>query len=196
MYYIKRNDGFYYCNNKTNHWTNLIDKAQRFKTAEAATNFALISFKGTINYTIVGEDKKEACAAPVATNEIFSKKDFSSLLSLAGQFGKMAEKIPQMLTYYNNTLSEQDKLQEDLLHKIEFTPSFRVITHIKLNKKLKQCRLDRRDAKNAVYYLSAINATTSLPKLLEVHQKNLQGQANQKYAPRIAPELFKKEKMK
>lgn len=196
MYYIKRDDGFYYCNNKTNHWSNLIGKAQRFSSVQAATNFSLTALKDSVNYTIVSEDGKEACPPPVPTTETFSKKDFSDLVSLAEKFGEMAEKIPYMLTYYNNSLSEQDKLQEDLLHKIEFTPSFKAITHIRLGQKLKKCRLKRRDAKNALYYLTALNATTSLPNLLEVHQKNLQGQANQKYMPRIAPELFKKEKVK
>lgn len=195
MYYIKRNDGFYYTNNKTQHWVRDISKAQRFKNAQAATNFGLTAFKGSISYNIVSEKGEEVCAAPAPlTTESFSEKDFSIMLSLVEKFGEVAEKLPQMLTYYNNIVSEQDKLQEDLLHKIEFTSSFKFITHFKLNQKLQKCRLARRDAKNKLSYLTAINITTSLPKLLSLHQQSLEQLSNQKYTPRIAPELLKKKK--
>lgn len=103
-------------------------------------------------------------------------------------FGKAAEKIPAITKYYATVQSEQDKLQEDLLHKFEFTSPGNII-FVKLGRMLKTCRIKRREAKDHLGYMIAIGNAKG-KDILNAHNNHNHLIETRKYSPRVAPELF------
>lgn len=103
-------------------------------------------------------------------------------------FGKAAEKIPAITKYYTTIQSEQDRLQEDLLHKFEFTSPGNII-FVKLGRMLKACRIKRREAKDRLGYMIAIGNTNG-KNILNAHNNHNHLIETRNYSPRVAPELF------
>ena len=103
-------------------------------------------------------------------------------------FGKAAEKIPAITKYYATIQSEQDKLQEDLLHKFEFTSPGNII-FVKLGRMLKACRIKRREAKDRLGYMIAIGDAKG-KNILAAHNNHNHLIETRKYNPRVMPELF------
>lgn len=103
-------------------------------------------------------------------------------------FGKAAEKIPAITKYYATIQSEQDRLQEDLLHKFEFTSPGNII-FVKLGRMLKACRIKRREAKDRLGYMIAIGDAKG-KNILAAHNNHNRLIETRNYNPRVAPELF------
>lgn len=115
---------------------------------------------------------------------------YEELRQAVEAFGEVAAKIPAIVQYYQNVHSEQDKLQEDLLHKFEFMEPNNIL-FIKFSRMLKNCRLKRREAKDRVGYMTAISQS-SIIDLLNTHKNHNRIIETRDYSPRIAPELFEK----
>lgn len=195
MFVIKWKENYY--NATKTHWGDL-EKAQKFQTADKAFTFSLhaCSKEWEIDeISIIDLKTKEKVIAAEAENPIITmtaeeaEKTYTELLVAVEQLGKIAEKIPSLKAYYANVHAEQDKMQEDILHKMEFSSGN--IMFVKLGRMLKNCRLERREAKNRLSYLG--NISSAIPtKLLKQHTASLEGLANRKYTPRILTELFDK----
>lgn len=115
---------------------------------------------------------------------------YEELQQAVETFGEVAKKIPAIMQYYQNVHSEQDKMQEDLLHKFEFMEPNNIL-FIKFSRMLKNCRLKRREAKDRIGYITAISQS-SITNLLNTHEKHNKLIETRNYSPRIAPELFEK----
>lgn len=115
---------------------------------------------------------------------------YEELQQAVETFGEVAKKIPAIMQYYQNVHSEQDKMQEDLLHKFEFMEPNNIL-FIKFSRMLKNCRLKRREAKDRTSYITAISQS-SITNLLNTHEKHNKLIETRNYSPRIAPELFEK----
>ena len=114
--WIKENK--YYTYNKENHWTDNIEAAGRFNTLETAQNYAKNSLKDKLHelkYLTLDDKKASKDPIPTLTKEE-AEAAYEELRQAVEIFGKAVEKIPAITKYYATVLSEQDKLQEDLLH--------------------------------------------------------------------------------
>lgn len=196
MFVIKWKESYY--NSTKAHWGSL-EQAQRFQTADTAFNFSLCACsiqREADEISIIDLKTKEKVIAAEAENPIITmtaeeaEKTYTELLVAVEQLGKIAEKIPSLKAYYADVHAEQEKMQEDILHKMEFSSSGNIM-FVKLGRMLKNCRLKRREAKNRLSYLG--NISSAIPtKLLKQHTASLEGLANRKYTPRILTELFDK----
>lgn len=115
---------------------------------------------------------------------------YEELQQAVETLGEVAKKIPAIMQYYQNVHSEQDKMQEDLLHKFEFMEPNNIL-FIKFSRILKNCRLKRREAKDRTSYITAISQS-SITNLLNTHEKHNKFIETRNYSPHIAPELFEK----
>lgn len=173
----------------------MIEAAATFKTYENACKYAENSLKDKLHlleYIELDSKKEEEVNEdkniPVLTKEE-AEQAYEDLRKAAEEFGKAAMNIPAIMKYYQDVQSEQDKLQEDLLHKFEFANPGNII-FVKLGRMLKICRNKRREAKDRIGYMIAIS--NSKPKdVLKAHMGHDHLIETRTYIPRIAPELFK-----
>lgn len=96
--------------------------------------------------------------------------------------------MPALTKYYKKIQSDEDKRQEDLLHKFEFANPNGFL-YVRLGKMLNVCRRKRREAKDRLGYMLAINAV-KLEKLLAAHNGHDHLVETRIYTPRIETELF------
>ena len=186
--WIKENK--YYTYNKENHWTDNIEAAGRFSTLETAQKYAKNALKDKLHelkYLTLDDKKASEDPTPTLTKEE-AEAAYEELRQAVEIFGKAVEKIPAITKYYATVLSEQDKLQEDLLHKFEFTSSWNII-FVKLGRMLKTCRVKRREAKNRLEYMNIISDAKG-KNILNAHNNHNHLIETRTYSPRIAPELF------
>lgn len=171
-----------------NKWVETIKSADKFSSLALAQQQACKRYSQqykdnkleyiNINETIPTLTKEEAETA------------YEELRQAVETFGEVAAKIPAIMQYYQNVHSEQDKLQEDLLHKFEFMEPNNIL-FIKFSRMLKNCRLKRREAKDRVGYMIAISQS-SITNLLDTHKNHNKLIETRNYSPRIIPELFDK----
>lgn len=184
----------YYTYNPNNHWSSDIAGAATFKSLTTATNHAKTALKDKLNeleYIEAGSKPFSELleSAPGMTKEE-AEAAYEELQKAVEIFGQAAEKIPAIMKYYNTVQDEQNKLQEDLLHKFEFTSPNNIL-FVKLGRMLHNCRLKRREAKDRNGYMIALSNAKALD-ILSVHNGHKDLLANRVYAPRIANELFEK----
>lgn len=182
----------YYSSNAQCHWVEEMKSASTFNSQEKACNFAKSGLKDKLHaleYIEVNSrtETGEVIPVPDLTKEE-AEAAYEELRKAAEIFGKAAENIPAIMKYYQTVQIEQDKLQQDLLHKFEFTSPGNII-FVKLGRMLKTCRLKRREAKDRLGYLIALGNATS-KNILKTHCGHDDLIANRIYEPRIAPELF------
>lgn len=187
--WIKENK--YYAYTKENHWTDNIEAAGRFNTLEAAQKYAKNGLKDKLHelqYLTLDSNKETSKdSIPTLTKEE-AEAAYEELRRAVEIFGKAAEKIPAITKYYTTIQSEQDKLQEDLLHKFEFTSPGNII-FVKLGRMLKACRIKRREAKDRLGYMTAIGEAKG-KNVLNAHNNHNHLIETRNYSPRIASELF------
>lgn len=184
------NENKYYTYTKENHWTNNIDAAGRFTTLEAAQKYAKNALKDKLHelqYLTLDDKRVNEDSIPALTKEE-AEAAYEELRQAVEIFGKAAEKIPAITKYYATVQSEQDKLQEDLLHKFEFTSPGNII-FVKLGRMLKACRVKRREAKDRLGYMIAIGNAKG-KDILNAHNNHNHMIETRNYSPRIASELF------
>lgn len=184
IFYIKENT--YYSNNKDCHWTKDISEAQLFKTKETAQNYAKHGLKDKVSELDFLEYENGKTKEPMTKEE--AEKTYEKLKAVVEMFGEVAQDIPALLDYYTKEQSNQDKLQEDLLHKIELSPMGN-LSLIEYGRQLKKCRQERRAAKDRVNWLRIISDSKPV-KLLKNHENFIQTTQNRGYKPRIAKDLF------
>ncbi len=171
-----------------NKWVETVKSADKFSSLAQAQQQACKRYSQQykdnkleyidITKTVPTLTKEEAEAA------------YEELRQAVETFGEVAAKIPAIVQYYQNVHSEQDKLQEDLLHKFEFMEPNNIL-FIKFSRMLKNCRLKRREAKDRIGYMTAISQA-SIIDLLNTHKNHNRIIETREYSPRIAPELFEK----
>lgn len=184
------NENKYYTYTKENHWTNNIDAAGRFTTLEAAQKYAKNALKDKLHelqYLTLDDKRVNEDSIPTLTKEE-AEAAYEELRQAVEIFGKAAEKIPTITKYYATIQSEQDKLQEDLLHKFEFVSPGNII-FVKLGRMLKDCRVKRREAKDRLGYMIAIGNAKG-KDILNAHNNHNHMIETRNYSPRIASELF------
>lgn len=167
-------------------WTKSQDKASKYKSRETAEDeirnrkkfFELV----TVELTVV-----EYHSQPAEIEEN-GQELFNQILSAATELGKCSNNIAGINRYFNETLSEYDKMQEDILHKIEFTPQVGV-TSLRLMKQLREIRIKRREIKDAIALLAVMSDTNIIGKI-QAYEYLLE---NRTYKPRVLKELFKED---
>lgn len=186
--WIKENK--YYAYAKENHWTDNIYAAGKFNTLEAAQKYAKNSLKDKLQeLQYLTLDGKKASEDPIPTlTKEEAEAAYEELRQAVEIFGKAAEKIPAITKYYATIQSEQDRLQEDLLHKFEFTSPGNII-FVKLGRMLKACRIKRREAKDRLGYMIAIGNAKG-KDILAAHNNHNHLIETRNYNPRVMPELF------
>ena len=91
-----------------------------------------------MQYLTLDDKKVSEDPIPTLTKEEAAYEELRQAVEI---FGKAAEKIPAITKYYATIQSEQDRLQEDLLHKFEFTSPGNII-FVKLGRKRLKIVLD------------------------------------------------------
>lgn len=188
--WIKENK--YYTYNKKNHWSENIEEAGQFSTLEKAYNYAKNGLKDRIDELdyVTFDNKKASVESEDITIPTYTQEEaeiaYEELRVAAEIFGEAMKKAPAIVKYYTKVRSEQDKLQEDLLHKFEFDSSGILV---QLGVMLRACRLKRREAKDRLDYMKAIcNANTK--DVLGTHNDYNTRIKTRTYTPRINSELF------
>lgn len=168
----------YYGPTNQDRWVDNIMDAQRFKSEESAKNLAKNNLIGKIDFLEYVE------ILPTLTKEE-AEETYKEVQDAVAVFNNAIAKVPALIKYYSTIQSEQEKIQEDLLHKFEFMPPNNLM-FVKFSRMLQNCRITRRDAKNRLEYLGVINESKGkdIPHLSECIQKP------KKYTARIMPELF------
>ena len=185
MPFIYRTDDKTYFNG-SNKWVESLALAANYKSLDKANNF--------IKSNPVLKALMEQELLQIIENEAFemSNEDadeaFKILQKTAEVFGEAAQKISSLRLHYNNIITEQDRIQQDILHKFEFTKP-NGLMYFRLGKMLHDCRKTRREAKNVLLYLSSLGPTIP-EKIYQVHNNSIEGLENMKYEPRALPELF------
>lgn len=178
---------------KKNRWVTMAKSASKFHSLEEAekqAGNARLQDHGTMQY-ITYNKEDGSIGIPTMTKEE-AEAAYEELIQAVEAFGKVAQKIPSIMQYYAGIQSEQDKLQEDLLHKIEFMPSNNIL-FVKYSRMLKKCRLVRREAKDRIAYMLAIKASF-VTNLLDNHNKYFVALENRSYTPRVAKDIFNEER--
>lgn len=187
MPYIYRNDDKTYYNLPKKIWVELLSEASKFKNHDTATNTINNNpvLKELLAQNIIIITEHDICLM----TEQEANESFFQLQKNAEAFGEIAQKISSMQIYYNNIVSEQDKIQQDILHKFEFTKPHG-LTYFKLGKMLHECREKRREAKDALMYLASLSTAKS-DTVYQIHTDIVETLEKRKYRPRALPELFK-----
>lgn len=101
-------------------------------------------------------------------------------------FANMATQLDEAADALSAEVSKEDLIQQDLLHKIEFS-NFNDTQSYAYMRLLKECRLKRREAKNNLFAVQRLQA-----HLVDVSnmQKEFAGMDDRKYKPRVLKGLF------
>ena len=166
-------------------WTKKKAEATKYKSRQTAEDelrnrkqfFSIV----TVELTIVEYNTQ----AEIEEN---GEELFNQILSAATELGKCSNNIAGINRYFNETLSEYDKMQEDILHKIEFTPQVG-ITSLRLMKQLREVRIKRREIKDAIALLAVMSDTNIIGKI-QAYEYLLE---NRTYKPRVLKELFEED---
>jgi hypothetical protein len=113
---------------------------------------------------------------------------FNNLLDTANAFSKSIKNLKSLKTYYTMKLSEYDKMQEDILHKIEFEEMVG-LRAICLMKQLKEVREKRREIKDKFTLITTLEkaGAINVTNLIDKYNSNLETRT---YSPRVLKELF------
>jgi hypothetical protein len=113
---------------------------------------------------------------------------FDNLLDAANAFSKNIKNLKSLKTYYTMKLSEYDKMQEDILHKIEFEEMVG-LRAICLMKQLKEVREKRREIKDKFTLITTLEkaGAINVTNLIDKYNSNLETRT---YSPRVLKELF------
>lgn len=182
----------YFSHDAKCHWVSSVKEAAVFNSLEKATNYAKNGLKDRIHsleyIEVTSKDPGVLGDETSTLTKEEAEKAYDELRATAQAFGKAAENIPAIMKYYQNVQDQQNKLQEDLLHKFEFTSPSNVI-FVMLGRMLNACRLKRREAKDRLGYLITID-NAKARQLLQAHNNHDNLIETREYSPRIAPELF------
>lgn len=179
---------------KNSKWVSDVTQASRFKTEQAAANV----IAGTAPLTALGdsimpideEKLKEVCSV---MSQEEAEQAYEELRQAAYRLGEVSKKLLALRIYYRDVEENEEKLQIDILHKFEFMKSD-WLTYVQLGRKMKESRRKRREAKDRLDFLGAIDRA-SVPTLtycLDHYEEHLKVR---KYVPRIAPDLFSEEEV-
>lgn len=182
----------YYAYDAKCHWVEKIECAATFKSQENARAYAKNSAKSQYDelefIEIVQKVEENAVIeAPDLTKEE-AEEAYEKLRAAVQALGEAATMIPALTKYYQKIQSDEDKRQEDLLHKFEFA-SPNGFLYVRLGKMLNICRRKRREAKDRLGYMLAI-AAVKPAKLLQTHNGHDHLIETRTYTPRIETELF------
>jgi hypothetical protein len=113
---------------------------------------------------------------------------FDNLLDTVNAFSKSIKNLKSLKVYYTMKLSEYDKMQEDILHKIEFEEMVG-LRAICLMKQLKEVREKRREIKDKFTLITTLEkaGAINVAKLVDKYNNNLETRT---YSPRVLKELF------
>ena len=176
--------GKYYAYNKKSHWTDVVNKAATFGTEEAARNYAKHALEKThkegadLKFLNLGEKQLTAEEA---------EELYKELVGAIDSLEKIAEKMPALTNYYCNVVSEQDGIQQDILHSIDFG---KVVENMlpKVGYMLRVSRLKRRHAKDKIHFIKMVEDNIS--ELHKNSEKYYNWIKNRTYKPRVLPDLF------
>lgn len=194
MYIISYDKGKgYFQQVKYNHWTTDIEKANKFKNLTAAKNtIAAASAQSDIKTKL---DKIEYIEyqEPVKSFNQYTPEEADAIFS---DFERCVNELrilckthlPSLQHYYCELESNQNKLQEDLLHKFELMSSSN-LQLVRYGRKLQECRRIRREAKNKTSFLTCVQ-DSNIKDLYDEIETYYSFKAASEYVPRVAPELF------
>lgn len=182
----------YYSNDANCHWVEKIECAATFKSHETARNHAKNGLKDKVTelefIEIIGQIEDNAVPPIYDLTKEEAEEAYEKLRAAAAAFGEAANMIPSLTQYYQKIQSDEDKRQEDLLHKFEFANPNGFL-YVRLGKMLNICRRKRREAKDRLGYMLAIGAVK--PKdILKAHNGHDHLIETRTYTPRIETELF------
>lgn len=182
----------YYAYDAKCHWVEKIECAATFKSKDTAHSYAENAAKAQLNDLEIIEitqkiEKNVVIEAPDLTKEE-AEAAYEKLYAAVQMLGEAATMIPALTKYYQKIQSDEDKRQEDLLHKFEFANPNGFL-YVRLGKMLNICRRKRREAKDRLGYMLAINAVKP-EKLLQTHNGHNHLIETRIYTPRIETELF------
>lgn len=168
----------YYCSLPTAHWSIEIVDALKFTSESKAKSYIDANFKNTNNqienFKVVEFDLQQQ-------TEI---QDID-LTNVKNQINQVSDFLSQSKKYEYALLaklSEHDKMQEDVLHKIEFMDIVDIYEAAALTKQLHEIRVHRREIKDALEFLHLFDNIDSKEYSLKLESR--------KYNPRILSNLF------
>lgn len=183
----RMNDKIYYLNSSY-QWVKEMSKAQSFKTGSAENlinNNNNLKAEYENNEIEIITHPYEMEAIPLTDEE--AEKAYEQLRFAVQIFGEAFKMIPSIREHYQKVQKEQEAIQQDLLHKIEFEDTIEYF-YGKFGKMIHDSRLIRRDAKDKLQYLEDIDVMPA--ELLAAHDNYDKSIKERVYGPRALPELF------
>lgn len=182
----------YYAYDAKCHWVEKIECAATFKSKDNAHSYAESAAKAQLNELEIIEitqkvEENAVIEAPDLTKEE-AEEAYEKLRAAVQALGEAATMMPALIKYYKKIQSDEDKRQEDLLHKFEFANPNGFL-YVRLGKMLNICRRKRREAKDRLGYMLAITAVKPA-QLLQTHNGHDHLVETRIYTPRIETELF------
>ena len=179
----------YYSDNNNCHWSKTVNGAATFKTTKAASNFiqSALKYQAADEVLEIIEVTSTELDVPELTQEE-AEQAYEKLYQAAQLFGEAMVAAPMLVQHYTKQLSDENKRQEDLLHKFEFTQQNSFL-YVRLGKMVNACRKRRREAKDCLNYIKSITEASPMG-IFEVSKKHEYTMKNRSYAPRIENELF------
>lgn len=123
---------------------------------------------------------------PVLSAENVDELKHFDFFKFGKSFANMATQLDDAADALSAEVSKEDLIQQDLLHKIEFS-NFNDTQSYAYMRLLKECRLKRREAKNNLFAVQRLQA-----HLVDVSnmQKEFASMDDRKYKPRVLKGLF------
>ncbi|MCM1217321.1 MAG: hypothetical protein NC548_22720 [Lachnospiraceae bacterium] len=164
----------YYCTKPNAHWEQDITLATKFKTRTNANN-VMKTLEGELIIKIYSKKTQ----APIEDNEE-NNEVVNSLMEALGTID-----FTKLMNDYNSQRQKYDLMQEDILHKIEFSEITDAYEAACLMKQLKEIRIKRREVKDKIEFLQIF--TEKADPAMKKYFENLKTRT---YEPRVLTNLF------
>lgn len=155
-------------------WTD-IEHGSKFKTIENAKK-SIEQYELTAPTIIITD-----CKGRGINNT--TEEDAEHTIAILKEICNVSGSIVGCIDYYNKELSKYDTMEQDILHKIEFS-NFMGLQAVLILKKLKEVRIKRREIKDN---LRLLQAYSSITPYIDNYNNYVN---NRTYTPRQLPELF------
>lgn len=129
----------------------------------------------------------------VYTKPVVIDEGFGDLIQLAREYGACRFNLIEKSKRINNEVSNADKIEQDLLHKLENVEELTQEEAINIAINLKENRNNRRIYKNLQFLIGSMLKNMGLRHPEKFVRNGIEIVKNAKYEPRVLEELFKED---
>lgn len=143
---------------------------------------------------IISKTSKEVDFAPevnvIYSQDIVEDTGFGDVIQAAREYGATRFKLIEQIQKVNSRVIETNKIEQDLLHKLEFIEDLTDKEAQEIAVSLKKNRQDRRVAKNLQFLVKSLLDKMPLKTPEKFVRKGIEMINEQKYNPKALEEIF------